>query len=363
METPSFPHNLGADNCSSDGTSISLLTSRVSKVLLASESHCESWTKTRLGGVRAAAKAGDALDQVLTSFRLCPRPSHSSSERSSDWIDAATDFDFGHGSCSGDLDFDKRHSARIVLRGQDVQQENTAPHFAPPLPGLDVAHRAAYSLVNLLRCLRVCKYTRRIRMRVLATHIKHAMSGKIEWAALPALVYLCTRAPPIVRLRLPAHPPWPPLAPVSCPSCKLSPVVGDRVLRATGRCAKQKRVGEFLRRLPSALASPRRERRSTSKSHSPALCFSAPFQFYGFSSLVGYASSPAVMEARLSSRFVSILSFRPLFLSASGPATRSASPSIYGIDFLCYFSEMAGTRPQPLRGVDNAHSCTRGRGG
>jgi hypothetical protein len=51
--------------------------------------------------------------------------------------------------------------------------------------------------------------------------------------------------------------------------------------------------------------------------------------------------------------------FRPLFLSASGPATRSASPSIYGIDFLCYFSEMA----QTLRGVDNGHSCTRGRGG
>ncbi|KAJ7888714.1 hypothetical protein B0H13DRAFT_2666318 [Mycena leptocephala] len=105
-----FPPQFGADNCSSDGTPISLPTSRVSKVLLASESHCESWTKTRLGGVRAAAKTGDALDQVLTSFRLCPRPSHSSSERSSDWIEAATDFDFGHGSCSGDLDFDKRHS-------------------------------------------------------------------------------------------------------------------------------------------------------------------------------------------------------------------------------------------------------------
>jgi hypothetical protein len=37
--------------------------------------------------------------------------------------------------------------------------------------------------------------------------------------------------------------------------------------------------------------------------------------------------------------------FTPFFLSASGPATRPASPSIYGIDFSCYFSEMAGTRP------------------
>ncbi|KAJ7862847.1 hypothetical protein B0H13DRAFT_2282183 [Mycena leptocephala] len=97
-------------------------------------------------------------------------------------------------------------AAGVRVRCLSNSPGNTAPHFTPPLPGLDVARRAAYSLVHLLRCLRVCKYTRRIRMRVLATHIKHAMSRKIEWAPLPALVHLCTRAPPIVRLRLPAHP-------------------------------------------------------------------------------------------------------------------------------------------------------------
>ncbi|KAF8125518.1 hypothetical protein K438DRAFT_1012702 [Mycena galopus ATCC 62051] len=84
----------------------------------------------------------------------------------------------------------------------------------------------------------------------------------------------------------------------------------------------------------------------------PLLCISRlPSTFMDPHPPLWRTSSPAAMEARLSSLLVSFRfpppRLRPprLFLSASGPATRPASPSIYGIDFSCYFSEMAGTRP------------------
>ncbi|KAF8142727.1 hypothetical protein K438DRAFT_663957 [Mycena galopus ATCC 62051] len=203
-------------------------------------------------------------------------------------------------------------------------------------------------------------------MRVLTTRIKHAMARMIEWAALRAPLF--TRALAIMRLRLPAYPvrnahrSTPPVFRLlqqhaslasTCtrpmPSCKLSPVVGDRVLRDWA--LREVREGRrSLRRLPScpmlrfAFASSRRERRSTSKSHSLVSCFSPPFQFYGFSSLVGarFVSRGHGGEALVSFRLHIPLS-RPL--SSSGPATRPVSPSIYGIDFSCYLSEMARTRP------------------
>ncbi|KAJ6458605.1 hypothetical protein DFH09DRAFT_1115448 [Mycena vulgaris] len=60
-------------------------------------------------------------------------------------------------------------------------------------------------------------------------------------APVPAGPSRTERAPPYTsRFWTSARPrePWSPRAPRSLPSCKLSPVVGDRVLRATGRCAK-----------------------------------------------------------------------------------------------------------------------------
>ncbi|KAJ7712185.1 hypothetical protein B0H14DRAFT_3638772 [Mycena olivaceomarginata] len=63
---------------------------------------------------------------------------------------------------------------------------SAAVHFSPPLSGLDLARRASAVWASAS--------THRIRMCVLALHIKHAIARKIEWAVgvlqvLPTLVY------------------------------------------------------------------------------------------------------------------------------------------------------------------------------
>jgi hypothetical protein len=119
-------------------------------------------------------------------------------------------------------------------------------------------------------------------MRVLATHIKHAMARKIEWAVLPALLYLAPRvghrapapASPSCPGRAPlytsrfwtsARPrePWPLRVPAPCPRANSPSRRGSRAPRDWG--LREERVGESVCRLPScpmlgfAFASPQRE--------------------------------------------------------------------------------------------------------
>ncbi|KAF8157524.1 hypothetical protein K438DRAFT_2074051 [Mycena galopus ATCC 62051] len=79
-----------------------------------------------------------------------------------------------------------------------------------------------------------------------------------------------------------------------------------------------------------------------------ALYFSLPFHFMD--------SRPPLwrpLSTPLSSPLVSLRFFSALRPCRQRPGSRPASSSIYGFDFSCYFSEMAQTRPQPLREVDN----------
>jgi hypothetical protein len=115
--------------------------------------------------------------------------------------------------------------------------------FPPLLSGLDLARRASALLASAS--------THRIRIRVLALHIKHAMARKIEWVVgvlqvLPALVY--TLVHPRFGHRQSCACPSVPCGTRACrsesrkttralarlhPFRKLSPIVGDRVLHAT----------------------------------------------------------------------------------------------------------------------------------
>jgi hypothetical protein len=165
-------------------------------------------------------------------------------------------------------------------------------------------------------------------MRVLATHIKHAMARKIERAALLALLYLCAGAPVIVRLRLPVHP-------VRNARRSIPPVSGPPQDHASLGLHVHPPLA-LVQTLPSrrGLRAPRdwalREVREGSPSaasrHVPCLdshshhhggsdgpqarvtplpCISRPFQFYGFWSSVGacFVSRGHGGEALVSFRF------------------------------------------------------------
>ncbi|KAJ7819874.1 hypothetical protein B0H13DRAFT_384485 [Mycena leptocephala] len=213
-----------------------------------------------------------------------------------------------------------------------MQRELPLTHLGvPPFCPSASRSRPRSSSRLLARCWRVCKYTRRIRMRVLATHIKHAMARKIERAALLALLYLCTGAPVIVRLRLPVHPvrnarrSIPPVSGppqdhaslglhVHPPLALVQPLPSRRGSRAPRDWAlREVREG---RRVPPPLHVPCLD--SYSHHHdspqarvTPLPCISRPpSNFMDSRPRSGHASSPTVTEARLPSRFVSILSFR-----------------------------------------------------
>ncbi|KAJ7933398.1 hypothetical protein B0H13DRAFT_720099 [Mycena leptocephala] len=278
-------------------------------------------------------------------------------------------------------------AARVRVRCLSNSSGSTTPHFAPPLPGLDVARQAAYSLVNLLRCLRVCKYTRRIRMRILATHIKQAMSRKIEWAALPALVYLCIRASAIVRLRLSAHPvrnAHRSIPPVSGPlqhhtslglhvhpSLALVQTLSSRRGSRAPRdwaLREEERVGESLRRPPSCLmlgfafASPQRERRSISKSL-PCLLFLAPRPTLWIL-VLGWGMLRLPQSRRRDFRLVSFppSGFAPSFFPPAAQLPGQHHLPYTESTFHAISLKWRGRDPSHSRGWIMDHSRTRGRG-
>jgi hypothetical protein len=206
-------------------------------------------------------------------------------------------------------------------------------------------------------------------MRVLATHIKHAMARKIERAALLALLYLCTGAPVIVRLRLPVHPvrnarrSIPPVSEPPQDHASLGlhvhpPLALVQTLpsRRGSRAPRDWALREVREGSPSAASRHVPCLDSHSHHHggsdgpqarvTPLPCISRPLPILWIL-VLGRGMLRLPRSRRRGSRLVSFRSsaFALLFLSASGPATRPASPSIYGIDFSCYFSEMTGTRP------------------
>ncbi|KAF8189259.1 hypothetical protein K438DRAFT_958790 [Mycena galopus ATCC 62051] len=143
-------------------------------------------------------------------------------------------------------------AAGVRVRCLSNSPGSTAPFFSSTSQS-----RPRSSSRLLVRCWRVCKYTRRVSMRVLATHIKHAMARMIEWAALSALLFVpvhprvghCAPAPagPSRTERAPLYTSrfWPSVTPREpClhvhPSLALVQTLPSRrgVLRATGRCAK-----------------------------------------------------------------------------------------------------------------------------